>query len=350
MTDQSLMKHWVPACTRAQLDAGKPIGVCLYGRDVVIWRTASAVAAGDDLCSHHGAKLSLGKVCNNRLRCPYHGWEYDETGVCTRIPAEPRTRIPKYARINTMYATVEYGDLIWVHPNQPDGLKPPSLPHYEDPEYSVLSAGPYEVKTSFARMCDNFIDATHVPFVHEGTIGLPELPEVPTFELSEVDGLPAANAVLINVPDRKEVGAARLARFSFRVLSPLCAYYEVQDAASGGKASHALMLAVQPNDEETCTVFFSSVLREAADPALHTRRLEFELAVFRQDIAVLESVRPKKLPLYPRSEIHLRSDAMSIAYRRYLQRVGVSYGTLQSKPAELNATGWAVRDESGSAG
>lgn len=330
MPSSSLQNHWVPVCTSPQLTADKPVGIRLYEREIVLWRTTQGIYAGDDTCAHHGAKLSLGKVCNERLQCPYHGWEYSTNGECVRIPAEPTLRIPRAARLKNMHSAVELAGIIWLHLEQSTASLPPMPLHVFASSYSVLSAGGFEVQTSFARMCENFMDVAHFPFVHEGTIGLPALPEVAEYKTFELEGCPAASDVVMSVPNRRDPSTPRVARFSYRVLSPLCTYYEIGDTPSGDNLfEHALMLAVRPVSEESSAVFFVSALREL-DLDIHARRLDFELEVFRQDVPVLESVRPKKLPLNLRAELHLRSDSTSVAYRKYLQRLGIGYGTIPS--------------------
>jgi phenylpropionate dioxygenase-like ring-hydroxylating dioxygenase large terminal subunit len=55
--------------------------------------------------------------------------------------------------------------------------------------------------------------------------------------------------------------------------------------------------------------------------------LRFQDAVTAQDKVVVESQRPELLPLDLQSELHLRSDRMAIAYRKWLREIGFSYGT-----------------------
>jgi phenylpropionate dioxygenase-like ring-hydroxylating dioxygenase large terminal subunit len=52
----------------------------------------------------------------------------------------------------------------------------------------------------------------------------------------------------------------------------------------------------------------------------------FQHTIFCQDQPVLESQRPKRLPLDPRSEMHTSVDRLSGAYRRYLRRLDVTFG------------------------
>ena len=41
-------------------------------------------------CPHRGADLCYGRLENNGLRCPFHGWHFDRTGQCVEQPAEPK--------------------------------------------------------------------------------------------------------------------------------------------------------------------------------------------------------------------------------------------------------------------
>ncbi|HWO96563.1 MAG TPA: Rieske 2Fe-2S domain-containing protein [Bacillus sp. (in: firmicutes)] len=67
-----------------------------------------------DTCIHRGAALSLGKVVDNCIICPYHGWEYDTDGKCTKIPQQPEGRvIPPKAKA-VVYKCIEKYGLIWV--------------------------------------------------------------------------------------------------------------------------------------------------------------------------------------------------------------------------------------------
>jgi phenylpropionate dioxygenase-like ring-hydroxylating dioxygenase large terminal subunit len=46
-----------------------------------------------------------------------------------------------------------------------------------------------------------------------------------------------------------------------------------------------------------------------------------------QDVPIVESQRPELLPLDLQAELHLRSDRTAIAYRRWLTKIGLRYGT-----------------------
>ena len=68
--------------------SSQPVGVRMLGQDFVLFRdTEGAVQCLSNVCSHRGAALSDGKVQGDCVECPYHGWQYNGEGECTRIPS-----------------------------------------------------------------------------------------------------------------------------------------------------------------------------------------------------------------------------------------------------------------------
>jgi phenylpropionate dioxygenase-like ring-hydroxylating dioxygenase large terminal subunit len=55
--------------------------------------------------------------------------------------------------------------------------------------------------------------------------------------------------------------------------------------------------------------------------------LEFNHRIFLQDVPILESQRPRPLPLDPSAELAQKADRASYAYRRWLADLGLRYGT-----------------------
>ena len=53
----------------------------------------------------------------------------------------------------------------------------------------------------------------------------------------------------------------------------------------------------------------------------------FFAGVMAEDITIVESQRPQRLPLDLQSEFHLPCDRASIAYRKWLKQLGVTFGT-----------------------
>ena len=87
MTDSISHRRLIPL---EELTSGKPRRVELDdSRVILLCRVDNQVYAVNDLCPHEDISLSLGVMCEYRLRCPLHGSEFDvRTGEVLNEPAE----------------------------------------------------------------------------------------------------------------------------------------------------------------------------------------------------------------------------------------------------------------------
>ena len=103
----------------ADLDAaGGILPVLVEGVPWVIVRLGESLTAFRDRCPHRRVPLSRGRVVPTdtgpALECPYHGWSFDASGACTRIPAlGPHAAVPKGMRVAAARVTEEDGAL-WL--------------------------------------------------------------------------------------------------------------------------------------------------------------------------------------------------------------------------------------------
>ena len=60
---------------------------CL-GRALVVWRSEDAddVSVMAAFCPHLGANLGRGRVCKDRIECPFHAWQFTGDGRVARVP------------------------------------------------------------------------------------------------------------------------------------------------------------------------------------------------------------------------------------------------------------------------
>lgn len=127
-------------------------------------------------CAHRGCSLTGGWKSNQKIVCPYHGWQYDSDGHCVHIPSlRSDESIPSRAKIKSYQSQEKYG-LIWVW--IPGHYETPSYNIQDIPEVSLpkMTHQPdadlfYEFNTHFTRSIENGIDPTHAPFTHGKTIG-----------------------------------------------------------------------------------------------------------------------------------------------------------------------------------
>jgi renierapurpurin 18,18'-hydroxylase len=79
--------QWYVIGKKSDFLFNKPIKATIWNKNYVVWKNKDNNYIGlDDVCPHKGASLSKGKVCNNHIVCPYHGYEFDENGVLDKVP------------------------------------------------------------------------------------------------------------------------------------------------------------------------------------------------------------------------------------------------------------------------
>ena len=321
INDPVLLNDWHPVSrTDALLDGGV-MGARLMGEDLVLWRAGGEVMAWRDLCIHRGTRLSLGKVRDSILACPYHGWEYNHEGRCVRMPAHPEQTPPVKARTFTYRVKEAYG-LIWVSLGDPQKDVPP-FPEEPDSSYRNVLVGPFgPIHASSPRRIENSLDLAHFPFVHGGSLRVDRRPEIPDYEAEIGPEGVAANDITIYQPDPYGTGEGDMVHYDYRVSRPLTAYLMKETKLT----RFSILFPITPIDEVNSLAWFYMALDAGYDMP-DEEIVAFHSSILAQDVPVVESQRPELLPLDLQAELHLRSDRTSIAYRRWLKELGMSFGT-----------------------
>ena len=101
---------------------------------------------------------------------------------------------------------------------------------------------------------------------------------------------------------------------------------KVPPPASGVTAGYeeSIALFIQPVTPEFSRVWFRMAIADFEASA--EKVLSFQDTIFLQDKPVLESQRPRLLPLKAGAESHVAVDKGSVAYRRFLQQQGITFG------------------------
>ena len=161
--------------------------ICVY-RD-----NYNNLIAVSDICIHRGASISRGKLLeNNRLQCPYHGWEYKK-GVVKNVPGCPGLK--NTFGIPNFLIEEKYGD-VFLCPtydnNSQRGIEP-SCDIYIPPEATDSSftkiSGVKHIKRQFSLITENVLDIMHISYVHSFGNSLSPVPfEVKYENTSEYSG------------------------------------------------------------------------------------------------------------------------------------------------------------------
>ena len=317
---------WHPVTPSDEV-ADQPVAARLLERDVVLWRDAAgAVHAWADQCPHRGARLSLGRVQDGRLECPYHGWRFEASGRCAQVPALPAFVPPASSCAHT-YAAREACGLVWVRMAQ-GAAALPLFAAEDDARLRKLNCGPYTVATSAPRLVENFLDMAHFGFVHEGWLGSRAATAMEDYQVASTpQGLLATGCKAWQPQASLLSTAPAQVEYTYEVNAPYSAILtKVPDAASVAIDGwrEAIALFICPVSPELSRVWFRLAVADFDSPDDTLR--EFQHTIFGQDQPVLESQRPKRLPLDLRAELHTAADKASSAYRRYLKQTGVTFG------------------------
>jgi len=121
-----------------------------------------------DSCPHRFAPLSAGCRTDGRIRCAYHGLEFDLDGRYVHNPHVTGAR-PAAARVRS-YAVVERYGLVWLWLGDAGHADPARIPDFaflDDPRWLVVH-GTIHGSGHFELFTDNLMDLGHTEFLHPG--------------------------------------------------------------------------------------------------------------------------------------------------------------------------------------
>jgi phenylpropionate dioxygenase-like ring-hydroxylating dioxygenase large terminal subunit len=317
---------WHPVCFSAQL-GDRPAHADLLGESLVLWRgPGGEPRAMSDLCVHRGTALSLGWVRGDEIVCPYHGWRYAADGRCVAIPQLPDPRrVPARARVPAFRIQERYG-LVWVALEEPR-WPVPEVPELEDDAWAVVSAGPYRWRCDAARQVENFTDFGHFPWVHPGLLGDPDRPVVPRHEVRTEGHVLHYSIVRPEAPNSEDFPVfgneqtsppERRSRYELHLPYTIALWLDW-----GGERGMVYFFAGQPEAADRCTGYVVIGRNyNFGQPAQVIQ--EFENTIFGQDQLIVESQQPERVPFDLAAELHLKFDAVAVAYRKAMRAEGLA--------------------------
>ncbi|WP_066561075.1 aromatic ring-hydroxylating dioxygenase subunit alpha [Croceicoccus bisphenolivorans] len=318
---EALAHYWHPVAMSEEVTA-KPARFRLLGEPLVLFRDDEGPVALSDLCIHRGAALSLGWLTDGRITCPYHGWHYDRSGTCVKIPSVPDGRpIPAKARTNSYRAQEAYG-LVWVAMKEPIAPLPNVIP-WDEAGYHRTHIGTWTMQSSAGRVIENSLDFSHFAWSHEGVLGVRDACIAQRYDANETEyGLYFEYVHTIPASSPITGGTAQNVHMTYDLTLP---YSLVScQTRKGTMGEHTwLFLAACPIDDRTSRIYHFQFRNHDLHITDETIRA-FALPVIEEDRVIIESQRPEEIPLNLREELHIKlPDTASILYRRLLARAGL---------------------------
>jgi len=179
---------WYAAALADNVKPGRPFGVDILGRRVVLFRdsTTGVVQCIDDTCPHRGAPLSSGWMDkvegHDCVVCPYHGWALDAEGRLRDVPAAETKGEWPHRPIVPAHSVEERGGFIWLFygpKDLPADARPPIpyVPELEDPKWKAVY-GEIEFDCNHHAVFENAIDMAHIHYLHSDSFGNQGKPEI----------------------------------------------------------------------------------------------------------------------------------------------------------------------------
>jgi 5,5'-dehydrodivanillate O-demethylase oxygenase subunit len=169
-----LRRYWQPIAAVGELSDEKPIkAVKILGEELVAYRDRQGrYGLVGEHCPHRSASLAFGRVDEEGIRCPYHGWKFDRTGKCLEQPAEPEERAYKDKIKQIAYPVEMLGGLLFAY------LGPEPKPLL--PRWDVLAwengkrwIEVHEVlRCNWLQPMENSVDPSHLYWLHGDTAHL----------------------------------------------------------------------------------------------------------------------------------------------------------------------------------
>ncbi|MFN7751308.1 MAG: Rieske 2Fe-2S domain-containing protein [Pseudomonadota bacterium] len=324
-------RFWHCVMPIARLEQG-PQPFTLLGERLVLWLddTGTPVAMADRCC-HRTARLSRGWCEGALIVCGYHGWAYDRTGKCVRIPQQPDSAIPSGAKVPSYRCEARYG-YAWVALEEP--LLPiPHLPEAGAEGFRQVDQFYEPWNCSGIRFMENAFDFAHQSFVHSAMQGLRDKPVPPRGEIVDRDyGFDMNIVQPVRNPDSGKKHLKIDADETVRTvdLNWFMPFSRRMGITYPTGLRQSIYSVATPIDEGRCQVIQWSYRNDSEADVPAADIIAFDRAVVDEDRLILEAVDgDMPLDTRRRAEFHMDSDRPGLLMRRKLLELLARHGEVE---------------------
>lgn len=168
-----LKNHWYMAMPSKDLKKSQMKPLEIMGEPILFIRTSTGeVQALRDICPHRGIPFHHGRMVDDLVECPYHGWKFDGGGVCREIPSLTSSQKLDCTKIKVKsYKIQERYNAIWIF------IGDQQFDQQSCPQPPVFEGFPLDVKPNLVDIVEfpchidhaviGLMDPAHGPYVHK---------------------------------------------------------------------------------------------------------------------------------------------------------------------------------------
>lgn len=284
--------------------AGQLYPRIIAGERVVLFRDGTGALVGlIDRCPHRGVALSLGKLADGIVQCPFHGWRFDGTGANVHVPWNPDAKCENLGALAVPVR--ESGGFVWAYTGFAPASEPALSESLAEPGV-VLCGQAMRWNVHWTRAMENMLDSPHLPFVHKGSIGRGLAKLVGNGGRMDVSWQPVDYGARI---ENVVAGRPSTARLDYRFPNAMELFIDPP-------GRRFRMIAVCLPESDTHTLMCIYTLRDFARARLFDPLFRWSnRRIANEDQAVLESSQPLAVPAAG-TEKSVRTDAPTLAFRK----------------------------------
>ena len=164
-----MRRYWHPIAAVPQMNDKWTMKVRLLGEDLILYKDRSGTfGLMEPHCAHRRMNIIYGIPEEHGLRCPYHGWLYDETGQCIEQPYEetedPEARFKDKIKMKAYPVEVKAG-LVFAYMGPTPA---PLVPNWDvfAIDDVIRDIGVAELSCNWLQCQENSLDPVHLEWLH----------------------------------------------------------------------------------------------------------------------------------------------------------------------------------------
>ena len=321
------INFWYPIARSDEVTHEAPYRAQVLCTNLVAFRDAAGGAhVISDTCIHRGGALGTGKIRGDSVECPYHGWQFDGSGKCTKIPSlGDGEKLPARAKVDAYPVREKYGIVFAFLGDLPEQERPElyDIPEYDDEAWRANELVVFDVDYYYERSVENGLDPAHNEFVHpfQGAPGM-----VQDFRNKPID-----------VNDLGPWGSQFMIPFEREDTGLMGDNLEREPtdlkAGSGHVGPNVLITWLHlggdnifhqyffeaPIDENRTRIYFVNMRKFMLEPEKDQQIIDINMKIAQEDIDVMRNLRPVRTPETLTKELLVPSDRPIVVYREFLK-------------------------------